>query len=275
MREVTTQQYIPSIVSNRQCEPRPRTKPQHLTTVPIINTRSTITQVNLPSLYVHNIRSLNHDKFSELKLLAPQYDLIMIQETWLNSQKDSLYNIDNFTLHTCHRGNKRTGGGVAVYVKEHLAVTKLCDYTNRHTSAYWFLLHQPNHPPVIYGNIYHPPNLLKRQRDETINHIITTMSKYLNKHKSAKFCLCGDFNDLETGAITTLIPITQLVDFPTRGENILDKIFTDVDEYINIGCNRQPAILLNDHCALSIGPTSRKQQPRYHTIRERIPPNRK
>jgi hypothetical protein len=157
-----------------------------------------------------------------------------------------------------------------VYVKEHLAVTKLCDYTNRHTSAYWFLLHQPYHPPVIYGNIYHPPNLLKKQRDETINHIITTMSKYLNKHKSAKFCLCGDFNDLETGAITTLFPITQLVDFPTRGENILDKIFTDVDEYINIGYNRQPAILLNDHCALSIEPTSRKQQPRYHTVKKHM-----
>ena len=45
---------------------------------------------------MHNMRSLNLDKFSELKLIAANYDIIAITESWLTAEKEQLYNLDNF-----------------------------------------------------------------------------------------------------------------------------------------------------------------------------------
>ena len=219
---------------------------------------------------MHNMRSLNLDKFNELKLIAANHDIIAIIESWLTAEKEQLYNLDNFTLHHCHRGKKRTGGGVAVYIRNHLNVQKLCSYSNQHMSAYWFLLHHDDQPPVIYGVLYHPPGLCKQLKEETTNHIIKTIASLQSKHKSAKFLVCGDFNDLETTEITTLLPMDQIVNFATRGENMLDKIFTDVQEYIDCGCISEPPILNNDHCAVALPPVQRIRRPKYVTVKKHL-----
>ena len=83
----------------------------------------------LPSVYYHNMRSLTSEKFEELKLVADSYDIIMLTETWLNKSKSKLYELDNFTMHASHRATSRTGGGVAVYTRNHLPVTKLDQYS--------------------------------------------------------------------------------------------------------------------------------------------------
>jgi hypothetical protein len=92
----------------------------------------------LPKVYMHNMRSINLDKFGELKLIASEYDLIMLSETWLTDSKENLYKLDGFKLHTCNRGNKRMGGGVATYVKDHLPAQKLYSHTTSHTSTYGY-----------------------------------------------------------------------------------------------------------------------------------------
>ena len=74
---------------------------------------------------MHNMRSLNLDKFNELKLIAANYDIIAITKSWLTAEKEQLYNLDNFTPHHCHRRKKRIGWGVAVYIRSHLNVQKL------------------------------------------------------------------------------------------------------------------------------------------------------
>jgi hypothetical protein len=187
---------------------------------------------DLPSIYLHNIRSLNLEKYNELKVLAKHYDLIFLTESWLTSDKERLYNIDGFKLHTCHRANKRTGGGVAVYARDTLSVQKLCTYSERSVSAYWFMIHQANMPLVIFAVIYHPLCLPKLSKDGTADHIISTVSKLLHKHSSAKLFICGDFNDLDTESITNIIPVQQIVEFPTRYDSCLDLIFTDIAEYV-------------------------------------------
>lgn len=224
----------------------------------------------LPAMYMHNMRSLNLDKFNELKVVAEDYDLIMITESWLNADKETLYSLDNFVLHSCHRGGKRLGGGVAVYARNNLAVQKLCDHTSKHMSAYWFALKHQDQPPIIYGVLYHPPGLKKQQKDDTINYIIKTIATLQTKYTSAKFLLCGDFNDLDTTEITNLLPLEQLVDFPTRENRMLDLIFTNVQEYIDVGCTQKPPILNNDHCAVSLPPTKRIIKPKYTTIQKHM-----
>lgn len=71
-------------------------------------------------------------------------------------------------------------------------------------TAYWLLLQQPEQPPIVFGNIYHPPNLAKKLRDDTINHVVSTTAKQLKRYPTAKLFVSVDFNDLETDEITTL-----------------------------------------------------------------------
>lgn len=224
---------------------------------------------SLPSIYIHNIRSLNVEKFHELKLLTQNYDLIMLTESWLTDAKETLYNIEGFCLHTCNRAGKRAGGGVAVYIRDTLSVLKLTEYSNHSVSAYWFLLQQENQFPVIYANIYHPPGLLKKAKDQTMDHIVMNVSRLLKKYPLAKLFLTGDFNDLDTGSITTALPLEQIVNFPTRGDNCLDLIFTDIPEYIKSGCTALPPIMNNDHLAISVPWVNRIPPPKYITIKKR------
>ena len=236
--------------------------------VPIAKQQPPLTQTSLPSIYMHNIRSLNHQKFAELKTIAQNHDIIVLTESWLTTCKEQLYAIDGFSLLACHRKN-RIGGGVAIYVRDCIPVTKLAEYTNSEVSALWFLVKQQGHSPIVFGGIYSPPNLRKQQADSTINHIITTIAKNIKKHKSAKIVLCGDFNDLDTTEIINLYPLDQIVNFATREQNMLDLIFTDMEEYKAVGCTQEPPISTNDHCAVVLQSTVRIQPPKYNTIKKR------
>ena len=121
------------------------------------------------------------------------------------------------------------------------------------------------HDPLILCLLYHPPNLLKTQKNSTIDHLLSTASKLLAKHTSSKFIICGDFNDLDTSPLTMVLPLHQLVDFPTRGNHTLDRIFTDCEEYLN-GCEKQPAILHNDHCSISLTPHGYRKCSTYRSV---------
>ena len=81
------------------------------------------------------MRSINASKFQELKLIADDYDILLLTETWLNSNKQNIYRLDNFDLYCCHRGNRCMGGGVAAYIRSDLPVTTLCEYTTKDASA--------------------------------------------------------------------------------------------------------------------------------------------
>ena len=119
--------------------------------------------------------------------------------------------------------------------------------------------------PVIVSVIYHPPNLNKHTKEGTINHIISNISKFCSTHNSAKFLICGDFNDLDTSSIVQLFPFTQMVHFPTRDAKMLDLVFTDIGEYAG-GCERLDPISTNDHCAISLTPSAYVDTKRYKTV---------
>ena len=134
---VPIQRPIGTIIRSRQPVIRVKVAPQHLMPLQRVQTipePPKTPELYLPSVYMHNMRSLNLKKFSELKLIAANYDIIAITESWLTAEKEQLYNLDNFTLHHCHRGKKRIGGGVAVYIRSHLNVKKLCSYSNQHVN---------------------------------------------------------------------------------------------------------------------------------------------
>ena len=80
----------------------------------------------------------------------------------------------------------------------------------------------------------------------------------------------GDFNDLNTSEITNLHPLEQIVNFPTRENNTLDLILTDIEEYKSAGCVKEAPILTNDHCAIATPSANCIPKPKYQTIKKRI-----
>ena len=71
---------------------------------------------SLPGLYIHNMRSLNLEKFHELNSLPlSNCGLILLTETWLTNQNEHLYAMNGFTMYTSNR-TKRVGGGAAIYI---------------------------------------------------------------------------------------------------------------------------------------------------------------
>ena len=118
-------------------------------------------------------------------------------------------------------------------------------YTSDNVSALWIAVHNNNQPATIYGTLYHPPNLKKSICDQTIDYITSTISEISSKYKNSKFLLYGDFNDLTTTPISNVCNLTQIVWFPTREQNTLDLVFTDMPEYVSAprtSCHPMPNV---------------------------------
>ena len=124
--------------------------------------------------------------------------------------------------------------------------------------------------------IYNPLRLAKDHKNNTTEHIISTATKLLKSFPNAKLVITGDFNDLDTTQISTLLRLHQIDYFSSRGDAKLDLIYTYVDEYVTSGRLHFPPILTNDHSAVEVPSTCRRTQPRYTTFdkREITPANK-
>lgn len=99
---------IKTIIMHRETTIMTKQAPKHLISLRKVNRHqaNAVANQQLPSIYMHNIRSITPAKFDELKLIAYKYDIITLAESWLNQSKDSLYNLEGYNIHTCNRGNK-------------------------------------------------------------------------------------------------------------------------------------------------------------------------
>lgn len=122
----------------------------------------------LPSIYLHNIRSLNHNKFYKLKRVAVNYDTLFLTGSWQDAQKGCSFHLENCVLLTWHR-RRRHCGGAAVYVRESLTISKLPDFPDENISMYWFRFIQPSCHPIIFGVVYHPPGFARHKKDSIID----------------------------------------------------------------------------------------------------------
>ena len=125
------------------------------------------------------------------------------------------------------------------------------------------MLQQRKQAPIIYRVVNHPSGLAKPHHDTTINHVISNISKSLQRHKSAMIFIHRDFNDLDPTAVSNLFAAEQVVNFNTCGDSMLDLVFTDLIEYIDVGCKQLASIQTNDHCAISLPIVNRTKLSRY------------
>ena len=77
---------------------------------------------------------------------------------------------------------------------------------------------------VFVGALYHPPKPIYRQLD-LLNYIEVCVECLSRDHPSANIIIAGDLNQLSDEEMVERTGLTQIVQQPTRGVNILDRVF--------------------------------------------------
>ena len=149
----------------------------------------------------------------------------------------------------------RAGSGIIKYQVLH-------DMMNTEIEALWVKL-RPSRLPrgiscIILCNLYHPPSGNDQQ---AINYLYESLTTIEANFPSCGIILLGDFNKLITSRLTNGFKLYQIVKFPTRGQNLLDLIFTNMKEFYKEPIKR-PAFGLSDHDTIEVQPLERLQMPK-------------
>ena len=201
----------------------------------------------LPTLLVCNCRSIinKFDDF-EMTLLSQKPDFALISETWLSSNiPDLSTNVDGYH---CIRKDRigRPGGGVALYFKKNLHVTRIPTIEDDNCESIW-IEHVFADPILGFGkcivcSLYHPPNADRRFLADHLQHGLETV---YSSNSTPLIFIGGDFNRASFPALKSL---KQIVLKPTRGDVTLDCIYTNLDCVYNNDCiTILPPIGNSDH----------------------------
>ena len=210
-----------------------------------------------------NARSLsNNFKLHELIEISNEKNLhiIGIVETWLHSNIDNgEINIPGFTIYRKDRDGQR-GGGIILYIKNNL-ISRLYD-VNIEILCEGIVceIGNVNNDGILMAVIYKAPNA----SEEEVNNMYQIIKNITNKHA----LIMGDFNfpninwhehscDNNSEKFLELIEdcfLHQHVTEPTRGNNILDLIFTTEEGMVSNLTIESP-INSSDHSTISFNLT--------------------
>ena len=227
---------------------------------------------------IFNSRSIKN-KLSELEILldSKEYDVIGITETWLNSTcPDGLVTSSNYkVISRSDRFGHSQGGGVIMIAKNEI-VTDTIDldyYKNMKSSS------DACGVDILFDNkrlslitVYRPPNA----NDEDDKALIVMLRNFVASSQIP--IVVGDFNLPSVNWATRNAALSgdrlildacndldlfQLVEFPTRGTNILDLILVR-DQTLVSECEQHANFGSSDHYMVSF-----KVNKPFHTTRKR------
>ena len=212
-----------------------------------ISINDSLIQQNSSLKMIHfNIRSLrkNFNHLTEfLNLFNFNYDIIAITETWLKESDINNFDIPGYNVQHLYRQTK-PGGGVAIYLKDHISFNLIANLTTcTDIAENLFLSIDINHKVYKIGVVYRPPG-----RD--INEFNQYFDAILNNTqiKNSHSYILGDFNINLTNSnhapTQTFIDsifscgFFPLVNRPTRitdlTASLIDNIYTNnIDDITN------------------------------------------
>ena len=92
-----------------------------------------------------------------------------------------------------------------------------------------------------------------------VNYLSASLTSMEGEYPGWGFLLCGDFNRLYIRHLTTQFQLKQLVDKPTRGDQILDSVITNLPQlYDANSVQGLPPFDLSDHKVVLVGPKARQ-----------------
>ena len=233
--------------------------------------------ITLPSIMLCNCRSIIN-KFTDfgLTLLSNNPDFVFVSETWLsNNVPDSCTEVASYHCFRKDRYSK-PGGGVALYFKSHLHVTRRFDLEDDRIESIWAEYRFDN-PVLGFGkgilcSLYHPPTADRRLLSEHLQHCLESVN---NLSSMPLILIGGDFNRTTAPALHSL---KQIVSKATRGDSILDCLYTNLDcVYSSDDVSILPPIGNSDHNTIIVKPINHVSHSMFEkrtvVVRHRTPSN--
>ena len=196
-------------------------------------------------------------KFSEISLMlaSKENDTLHIfgmSETKLKSHKlTGTFNIKGFQVPFRKDNETNGGGGIIVYVRDHINAKRREDLETNAISCFWLEISPDKGKSFLVGNMYRPSDS-KVEYNDRFEEFIDTV---LNEEKD--FILLGDIDknllnsntDREWGNFITSLGLTQLISGPTRVTNdsrtLIDHIYTNNED--NIQSVNFEKLCISDH----------------------------
>ena len=157
-----------------------------------------------------------------------------ISETHLKkkhvNERFSIYGYNLF----CRDRLGRCGGGVAIYARHDLLATEWTFQVPPEPSfeLLWIKI-STRQKDVFIGALYHPPNP-QYQSSRLLEYMEVIANELSCSYPGAPVIVAGDFNTLSDIEFTTKTGFLSVVDQPTRGSSLLDKIYVSEACYEHI-----------------------------------------
>ena len=213
-----------------------------------------------------NIRSLNSN-FEELLAFIGQatkpFDIISLNETFLNSNSNNFYEIPTYAHLTLNRKNGH-GGGIRIYYKDHLTVSIKQDLTGEfdtHESIFANVSY--SNKSIMFGSIYRAPSKSIENFNAYLSNILFNNQSILDKSciitgdLNIDYLLCNEreshrnFKEImnENGFSMQVRDKTRCSDQSGLPVSMLDHIFTNFtnNNYTSVISDK---ITKSDHLAI-------------------------
>ena len=141
----------------------------------------------------------------------------------------------------------------STYIKDSIQFSLLDDLTEFLFQVLWIKIRPTRLRSIVVGTVYHPP---RADNSAMLTYLMDSLSSAESRHSNSRIILLGDFNDLNVVKLKSSFQLKQIVNFPTRGQNSVDLILTNLQDYYNAPDICPPFGLL-DHVSVEVKPKSR------------------
>ena len=215
---------------------------------PSINT--TIITANIQGLYTKNFKT-KVNVLAEVAAVSNAGFIILTESHLRPAIRDAEVNIKNYVMFRADRANRRKKGGVVIYVRTDLAGSWEVMLTGSDRRVEYMVLHN-RRLNLVLGGIYRPPSC----KLDYLNNVLCNIRNAVDQIGTPEptILLTGDFNlpiirwdsmTIEGGSdsrrrqaeslmsFASDLNLEQVIDVPTRENNVLDLVFINNDQLIN------------------------------------------
>ena len=182
---------------------------------------------------------------------------------------DNLVQLQDYVIARSDRAKKK-GGGVAIYLRDDIPFKEeAVNHIFNNEVEYLFVDLQSVKIGVLC--IYIPPNLSASSLSMVHEKMTTLLDDYLCKYPKNGTIVLGDFNHFKVDDFCNEHSMTDIINKPTRGSNILDHVLIDqalTPAYSTAKVDFLPPIGKSDHLTLFIAAENGRETAniRHHTV---------